>query len=277
MVRCGTAGYPASPTDGALVCDRATAPGAADSFSHTGLANGVTYYYTVFAHDSSGHYSAGQRLSATPYATGIGYSKGLGDNAVVDVQGKVVTAVFGLDGCIYINEVDNTNGIRVLTTQTGLAVGDRVNISGKMATRTLSGFTSERYISPTTPITRVASGEPLKPVFTSCLSVGGGPAGPLVPGVKNGSGINSIGLLLKIAGRITAKVGQYIWVDDGSTILDYNGKVGVMVKCPDTSIPVNAGDHVSVAGIVEGSIPSGWTTNRRMIHIRDYSDIRKMN
>ncbi|MDO8588244.1 MAG: sugar-binding protein [Armatimonadota bacterium] len=65
-VRYKTDGYPASPTDGSLVCDRANTPGSSDSFVHTGLANGVTCYYAAYAHDVISNYSAASNASATP-------------------------------------------------------------------------------------------------------------------------------------------------------------------------------------------------------------------
>ena len=52
----------------------------------------------------------------------------------------------------------------------------------------------------------------------TCLAVGGGPVGSLVPGVKDGVGLNNIGTLVKICGKVTFKSGQYIFVDDGSNI-----------------------------------------------------------
>ena len=98
---------------------------------------------------------------------------------------------------------------------------------------------------------------------------------PFVPGVNGASGLNNMGLLIKTAGTVTCKITSYVCVDDGSLIQDISGRVGVMVKCPSTSIPVDVGDTVSATGVIEGSIPSGWTTNRRYIRTRDFSDFRE--
>jgi len=46
MIRYKTGGYPTSTTDGALLLDRASAPGSADSYVQSGFDN-IRYYYTA--------------------------------------------------------------------------------------------------------------------------------------------------------------------------------------------------------------------------------------
>ena len=66
IVRYRTDGtYPTSPVDGFQATTEPGAPGAAESFVHTGLTNGVTYYYSAFAIDSSGNVAPSARASAT--------------------------------------------------------------------------------------------------------------------------------------------------------------------------------------------------------------------
>jgi len=66
MIRFKTTGYPSSQTDGTLVVDKSNNPGTSDSYAHTGLTNGVTYYYAALAHDVVPNYSAGATVSAAP-------------------------------------------------------------------------------------------------------------------------------------------------------------------------------------------------------------------
>lgn len=278
IIRCKTDGYPTGPNDGVLVCNRQTTPGQSDSYVHSGLTNGVTYYYAAFAYDWDGHYSPAATASATPLNATCSFVKALPDNWLVDLYSRVVSANFtSTDGCIYIQDPDRSSGLRVSTTQTGLMPGDIVNVSGKMSSRFFSGYRSERVVTEAT-ITKVRSGTPPKPVAMNCKSVGGGPAGPMVPGVRDGVGLNNIGLLVRIAGRVTYKVSNYIYVDDGSNITNlyglYTPVVGVMVRCPGTPT-VSIGDMVAVTGVVVGSIPGSpdWTTNRALIYMRDWNDL----
>ena len=55
MIRCRTDTYPASSTDGTLVCEKTNGPDTTDSFIHTGLTAGQTYYYSAFAYNGTGY------------------------------------------------------------------------------------------------------------------------------------------------------------------------------------------------------------------------------
>jgi hypothetical protein len=58
IVRYRTDGkFPVSPVDGFAATTKTGAPGAADGFVQTGLTNGTTYSYGVFAQDASGNVS----------------------------------------------------------------------------------------------------------------------------------------------------------------------------------------------------------------------------
>ncbi|MDO8587468.1 MAG: hypothetical protein Q7T82_10545, partial [Armatimonadota bacterium] len=63
MIRCKPGSFPTGPTDGALVVDKPGAPGLQDTFTHSGLADGVVYY-AAFAHDAVPHYSAAAQVAA---------------------------------------------------------------------------------------------------------------------------------------------------------------------------------------------------------------------
>ncbi|MGQ9764077.1 MAG: carboxypeptidase regulatory-like domain-containing protein [Armatimonadota bacterium] len=278
-------GFPTSPSDGIVLCDRLAVPGSSDSFVHSGLVDGRTYYYGVFTHDVDGHYSPGVFVSAVPHAISCFEAKLVPDGEIVDLRGKIVSAVFSNQGCIYVQDPDRISGIRVACDGNGIALGDVVNVTGKVMTRCLSGRPSERQIQPTEPIAKLFSGQVVKPVELVCRAVGGASIvgdGVVVPGVieadgRPGVGLNNIGLLVRIVGRVTAKISDTIWIDDGSDILDYMGRVGVMVKCPDANVPVTVSDFVCVTGVVEGSIPVGWQANRRSVRMRTWFDVAKLS
>ncbi len=65
IIRYRTDGkYPVSPVDGFAVVTKSGAPGSADSFVHSGLANGTTYSYSAFAQDTSGNFATPAKASA---------------------------------------------------------------------------------------------------------------------------------------------------------------------------------------------------------------------
>ncbi len=67
VVRYRTDGkYPVSPVDGFAVTEEPNTPGSADTFLQTGLANGTTYSFSIFAVDASGNASAPAHAQATP-------------------------------------------------------------------------------------------------------------------------------------------------------------------------------------------------------------------
>jgi hypothetical protein len=69
LIRRKAGGPPSGPTDGDLVADLAGTPGAAESFTDTGLAGGITYHYAAFAHDRTPNYAPVVRASVMLLAT----------------------------------------------------------------------------------------------------------------------------------------------------------------------------------------------------------------
>lgn len=271
MIRYKTTGYPTGPADGLLVANRAASPGSIDSVIQTGLTPGVTYYYSAFAYDQQPAYSSGAHAAGTPGSMRCIDAKLKPDGAAADLRGKVVTAAFPSDGAIYISEPDGSSAIRVLTT-TSVSPGQRVDVTGQVQTRVLSGQPSERQIASAT-VTALSAGSELPPINMNTLEVGGEAVGALLPGVIGGVGLNNMGLLVRVTGRVTTKISSSFWLDDGGGVVDPLGQAGILVKCPDIHAPVIPGDIVSVTGVIEGSISGPGQTNRRQLHIRSYADI----
>ncbi|MDH7600776.1 MAG: carboxypeptidase regulatory-like domain-containing protein [Armatimonadota bacterium] len=275
-------GFPTSPTDGTRLCERLALPGSSDSFEHVGLTNGVTYYYAAFAHDLDGHFAPPVYASASPHLISCLEAKLAPEGATVDLKRKIVSAVFPLLGYIYVQDENGASGMRVSYSGTDVSVGDVVSLTGKVTTRYVSSRPSERQLTLTTSISKPSSGHVVKPRAMTCRAVGGAVISgeyATVPGVmesdgRSGVGLNNMGLLVRIAGKVTAKLNDTFWLDDGSRVQDYLGRIGVMVRCPDANIPAAVGDFVCVTGIVEGSIPVGWETNRRFIRLRSWSDMQ---
>lgn len=61
---------PEHPLDGWTLVDRSATAGSGDSFFHTGLTNGSTYHYAVFAIDEAGNVATPATAQATPEPPG---------------------------------------------------------------------------------------------------------------------------------------------------------------------------------------------------------------
>jgi hypothetical protein len=93
LIRYSTSAWPSGPGNGLPVENGndgkfSAAAAAADSFAHTGLQNGQTYYYAAFAGDEVPNYSAGLTASADPAdetapAAVAAFSSTAGDTTVV--------------------------------------------------------------------------------------------------------------------------------------------------------------------------------------------------
>jgi hypothetical protein len=80
-IQRSTTAFPATDTDGTRVAD-VEAPGT--TFTDTGLVSGTTYYYALFAHDTSGEEATnGVDVKATP-SCALGYRLEGGDGGIFD-------------------------------------------------------------------------------------------------------------------------------------------------------------------------------------------------
>ena len=271
MIRYRTDRFPTSISDGTLLSNIAGSPGSNGSYVHTGLPNGVTYYYSLFAYDTEPNYAAPAGTQATTALLTCGTVKQRADGLNVDLLGKVVTAIFSTEAYIYVQEPGRVSGIRVANDGSGLALGNTVDVSGIVTTITQNGYPAERQISNAT-VTWKTSGTASKPLAMSCGAVGGAAVAPDMPGVAGGVGLNSIGQLARIAGMVTLTLGNYVYIDDGSNIDNGDGTFGVMVESPSAPTVI-AGNVVSATGIVQGNIPAGWTESRRYIKLRAAGDL----
>ncbi|MFQ3548893.1 MAG: hypothetical protein SNJ70_04005 [Armatimonadota bacterium] len=281
MIRYKTTGYPTSVTDGTLVVNMEGARNQTQTFAHTNLVNGQTYYYSAFSYDYSNNYSGRVTAYDTPQAstTKIAQIKFMPDGANVSLSGVTVTASFPDDLAIYVQEMTGLAGIRVYTTNASNFIpGDVVNVTGTLRTRNITQNASiEREINSSS-VLKIRNDDQIKPVAMGCLSIGGADLNQYQPGAyaryydaekdiiyyEPAIGPNNIGMLIKITGVVTRKLTTVIHIDDGSELPDIPGRIGVLVqiRAPEW---VSVGDVVSVTGIVVGSVPSGWTNNRRCV------------
>jgi len=275
VIRYSTSGYPTSPNDGLPVCSQNLMPGSNGSFVHENLTQGRTYYYSAFTSDADSNYSQAAHASIKVMVINCSTIKLLPDNVEVELRGCIVTGIYPDCGGFYIEQPDRVAGIRVAGSTDGLQIGDVVDVVGTINTYRPDLQTPvERELRGT--VTKTGHVDPLEPLMMSCRAVGGADIPPYVLGVNDPYGPNNIGLLVKIVGRVTQVLGYYLLVDDGSKVRDLNGRIGVLVNCP--GYPDNlVGRIVAVTGVVCGSRPIGWQTNRRLIRLRDWNDLVILN
>ncbi len=167
-------------------------------------------------------------------------AKLMSDGAYVSIAGRIVTTeASDFSNFFYVEEQDRYSAIRVDAAPgpiAGLARGSVVNVIGTMGT-TDAG---ERQLAGPLVIV-ITSHAPLAPLGMTNKSLGGGgvPAGPAV---KNGKGLNNVGLLVTTWGYVSAVAGSDMLITDGS---GDNVRVNVAGLA---SLP-NEGDYVTVIGI----------------------------
>jgi hypothetical protein len=173
-------------------------------------------------------------------AESIEVAKQMPDGTYVSLAGRLATTgPSDFTNFFYVEERGRYSGIRVAappSAVSGLARGAVVNVIGTMDT-TDAG--ERQLIGPIVIV--VYSDTPLGPLGMTNKSLGGAnvPAGPAV---KNGKGLNNVGLLVTTWGYVSAIAGSDMLITDGS---GDNVRVNVAGLA---SLP-GEGDYVTVIGI----------------------------
>ena len=153
-------------------------------------------------------------------AGSLGWAKAQSDGARVNLAEKIVLARF--PECIYIGEPGSMVGIRVITNR-NVPIGRVVNLVGS-----LCSLGCEKCLNPhSLVLSSNPSSEP-KPVGLTNRSLGGG--GWAVngdgesngqSGVDGGIGLNTIGMLVRVWGKVTevSEDKHSYWIDDGTALL----------------------------------------------------------
>ena len=213
-----TTGFPISPTDGDVAYD-ALGTGCV----HTGLTNGTKYYYVAYAYTGPTSYSGPAQVPAHAAADAtIPEAKALANSQMRAVRGNVVTAVFS--GNFYVQAENEPYALKVTATETP-SIGWKVDLVGMMAG--LPG--SERSLNLSGNAIRVTDAGPITitPAALNNKAVGGAALNSYTPGVVNGVGVNNIGLLVRVCGKVVSRdeAGGSFQIDDGSGPIKVYGVV----------------------------------------------------
>lgn len=231
-----------------------TSPGATDicNWMNAGLSTevtraplplsvGGTYYFNVRARNDEGVYgpigSSDGITIVSPPVVSIGQSRLLPDSTIVSVRDKVVTRRVGSK--FWIEEPDRTAAIAVETTQLyNIIPGARLSVAGVMGTRD-----GERVLKLAAP--DVSGSTPIpRPLYMGLRELGGAPVEPNLPGFADASGLNNLGILVSVWGKVTQIGAGYFYLDDGSNHRDGTDTGGQ----PNTGVRVLAAPGDLVAG-----------------------------
>lgn len=190
-------------------------------------------------------------VSFTPFSgagQSIGQLKEKDDLSGAVVRSKVVTRTLSPGGLgdIYIQDGDWTGGIKVVNAPV-VNEGDLLTISGRIST-----VNGERQLNAVEVIPEGTASVPA-PLFVRGTAVGGAALGSQ-PGISGGIGVNNVGLLARVVGRLTEYgvdlLGNlYYRLDDGSGI--FYGTASVPgVKVLGFAPSANLGDYISAVGII---------------------------
>lgn len=187
-------------------------------------------------------------LGAATAPVSLASAKGSADGTTAVVEDRPIVAVY--NNSFYVENDDRSCGLRVVSTDP-VNVGERVTVAGVMAT--LDG---ERYI-PATQVKQMPApegGTILAPVKMLNKNAGGGSFGS-APGVKGGAGLNTVGLLAKTGGWVTAVTADGFYINDPSDLASDDGKTGLKVSTTgllagrSIGIP-EVGRYVTVIGAI---------------------------
>ncbi len=198
-----------------------------------------------------------------PTQTNVGNAKTLPNGTLVQIANIAISGKNGSvpSGYFYIQSPDRSSGIRVQGA-TAKTVGDLVSVTGTVETLP----TGERYIAADS-VTDNGSTSSVIPLTMVTKNVGGGTVAPVV-GPDGGVGLNNVGLLVKVEGKVNSKSGNVFYVNDDTT-----GN-GVKVQGVAGMPALNNGDFVAVTGVV--SLESIGGVKSAIILIRSASDVVKI-
>lgn len=217
--------------------------------------------------------------------------KSSSDGSPITLGEVVVTATAP---ALYVEEPDRSSGIRIGTTGlVGFALGDVVNVSGTIRIDPASG---ECYVAPAASYPRVVPGcvGEIDSLLMGVRELGGGAFGaqcavwewrrvglPSLPEFRPALGLNNIGLLVKVCGRVTEvdSTKGWFYLDDGSnrwddTSTDGRCNIGVRVYCAGP-LPSPA-ERLAVTGVSSCFKVEGEPQARRALLMRSSGDMQHL-
>jgi formylglycine-generating enzyme required for sulfatase activity len=210
----------------------------------------------------------------------IGAAKLLPDGREVSLHSKIVT--YCASDYFYIQETDQSSGIRVVKSSHGLQPGMLAEVTGTTDT----DDNKERFIVCGSP-TGSGNGTAV-PITMSNAAIGGSDwcydpeTGAGQAGIPSAHGLNNIGLLISTHGGVTYADpgGAFIYIDDGSGARDGNNLGAQGAEAPGVKVVLPAGidvpklmEFVAVAGVSSTAGIAGQTV--RLVLARSTKDLAR--
>lgn len=208
--------------------------------SDLNLQPGSTYYVSVRARNSADLWSSigsSDGITIISESPTIGELRKYPDGAPVRIAGNIVTAVY--PGEFYIESKDRSAGIKVVSAAP-LHEGDEVVVEGVMGC-----CGGERLVAH--PLVSVVGSGSIRPLGMVSTMLGGGSTSRVL-GPSGGIGLNNVGLLVTVCGRITETEPESIYLDDGSGLAGMNDEQGIRVVVAE-SHGYEVGQLVTAVGI----------------------------
>ena len=209
-----------------------TSAGTATTYTITGLtlSLGSKYYISARAVNALGVTSNPLTSSGVTVARGVASiqeAKTRPNGDLIGLPARVVSAAFS--DKFYVQDPNRGSGIRV-NLAASYTPGQNVVVFGTMG---LNADNNERIIlNPYAYAIAGTSGPATKPLVIIGKSIGGSDlvmSGATTPGVTNMLGLNNIGLLVRMCGKVTKGVSDGFYLNDGVGPTDETGYSGIKV------------------------------------------------
>lgn len=220
------------------------------SWSTAGLPGSYNYSIRISTLDNSVSDQSDAPFAIIPTIS-ISAAKSAPDGSVIALQDKVITC--NVAGYTYIEEKNRQAGIKISGDTSSLIPSTAIKATGIM--HTVDG---ERVLQADSIIS-LGPAEAIRPYIFSNRALGGSAFGLqgavmeyklIEPNIElmSSLGLNNIGLLARVTGRVVATGSDWFYIDDGSKCDDGSGVVGVKVLCPGTTPPAQ-GSYVLLNGV----------------------------
>lgn len=200
-ITSGDCSYPTSTSDTALTGVSSTA-GTASTKSHTGLTDGTTYCYSIFAKDTAGNYSTAVQVSTTPSSSGFtgaisiagGNQYTTSASVSVTLQGThssltVDAMQFSDDDSTWVNTSGTTDGIDAYGTSVSYTLaGSSTEGTKTLYVRYIADCSPSASIGPTTTISSCDSGKTTSSSYSDTIILDTtAPTSPTISGASDGT------------------------------------------------------------------------------------------